>query len=84
MTSQFGNPIWKTDSADATADEWNARLHGLQEAYRLITGPSVMSNNPSFQHAIDCCTDLLKRRIEEVQNIIDRSAKSEPQHGQKN
>lgn len=66
VASQFGNPIWGHDDNEASEEERRGRKQGLQEALRLIEGPSIMSNNREFDTGVNATIDLLKRRLAEL------------------
>ena len=67
MTStQFGNPVWKSDDIDVTDDRKLGRQEGLDEALRIILGPSIMSNNTEFDTGVNCAVRLLQRRRAEL------------------
>ena len=64
--SQFGNPIWESDDKVVHYERRFGRQEGLDEALRLILGPSIMTNNIEFQRGVDAVVDLLKRRRAEL------------------
>lgn len=64
--SQFGNPIWHHDDDPASGEERRGRRQGVEEALRLIEGPSIMTNNTEFQTGLDAAITLLRRRLAEL------------------
>ena len=62
----YGNPIWGSDALEVSEERRHGRREGIQEAIKLILGPSLMTNVHLFQKGIDSTVDLLMDRLKEL------------------